>query len=249
MKFADERIDSEEQLSSGSEDEGNDDEWNEMEQDQEPVRCLFCADIVDSVDLAIQHLKAGHQIDLDAIKQKFNMDQYSYIKMINYIRSTNVDATTFLSIDSEVWNDDVYMKPVEVDAWLMFGESPVASIFHELDWQLVSSTDIDGLKSASVNDVEKSDTHKIEDLQRQLAEKDVLVEHLIGQIQQMKASYQGLIERTDSNGVVTGTPSDGDQVQSYVGQVPIKDDEGYFTTYAHFDIHHDMLSVSCAHHR
>lgn len=121
--LADERIDSEEQqLSSESDDEGNDDEWNEMEQDQEPVRCLFCIQIIDSIDLAIQHLSAKHHIDLCTIKRKFNMDQYSYIKMINYIRVKNVDATVIASADSQLWNDDVYLKPVEVDAWLMFGE-------------------------------------------------------------------------------------------------------------------------------
>lgn len=104
--------------------------------------------------------------------------------------------------------------------------------------------DIDGLKSPSLTDVEKSDAHKIEDLQRQLVEKDVLLEHLIGQIEQMKTSYHGLIERTTSNDGPTGSQLDADILQTYVGQVPVKDDEGYFTTYAHFDIHHDMLSVS-----
>lgn len=93
-----------------------------MEQDQEPVRCLFCDQIIDSIDLAIQHLSAEHHIDLYSIKRKFNMDQYSYIKMINYIRVKNVDATAIASADSQLWNDDVYLKPVEVDAWLMFGE-------------------------------------------------------------------------------------------------------------------------------
>lgn len=93
-----------------------------MEQDQEPVRCLFCAKIIDSIDLAIQHLDTEHHIDLSIIKRKFNMDQYSYIKMINYIRMKNVDASEIASIDSLVWNDDAYLKPVEVDAWLMFGE-------------------------------------------------------------------------------------------------------------------------------
>lgn len=106
--------------------------------------------------------------------------------------------------------------------------------------------DIDGLKSSSSIVTEKSDAHKIEDLQRQLAEKDILLEHLIGQIERMKTSYHGLIERTDSNNVpaLIGLSSDADISQTYVGQVPVKEDEGYFNTYAHFDIHHDMLSVS-----
>lgn len=86
------------------------------------MRCLFCVKIIDSIDLAVQHLNAEHHVDLSVLKEKFNMDQYSYIKMINYIRVKNVDASVIASIDSQVWHDDVYMKPVEVDAWLMFGE-------------------------------------------------------------------------------------------------------------------------------
>lgn len=108
------------------------------------------------------------------------------------------------------------------------------------------SADIDGLKPPLSSIVEeKSDGHKIEDLQRQLAEKDILLEHLIGQIEKMKTSYQELIERTEtSNGPTTvGLSSDATIVQTCVGQVPVKEDEGYFNTYAHFDIHHDMLSV------
>lgn len=94
--------------------------------------------------------------------------------------------------------------------------------------------------------VEKSDAHKIEDLQRQLAEKNILLEHLIAQIEQMKVSYHGLIERTDTNNLSStmGSSLDSAIIQTNVGHVPVNEDEGYFNTYAHFDIHHDMLSVS-----
>lgn len=112
----------EQHLSDESDDEGNDDDWNEMDEDREPVRCLFCVKIIDSIDSAIQHLNAEHHIDLCALKQKFNMDQYSYIKMVNYIRIKNADASFMATVDSQVWHDDVYLKPVEIDAWLMFGQ-------------------------------------------------------------------------------------------------------------------------------
>lgn len=96
--------------------------------------------------------------------------------------------------------------------------------------------------------VEKSEAHQIEDLQRQLREKDALLELLVLQISQMKASFHSLVERTtDSSTPGAAQHSSLDEAlppQTYVGQVPIKDDEGYFSTYAHFDIHLDMLSVS-----
>lgn len=126
--------------------EGDDDDWNEMEQDQEPTQCLFCSKISDSIELAIQHLESGHNIDLSSIKDRFNMDQYSYIKvwaacqsplkrtrefiatlfsrfqMINYIRTHKVEPTIIANAKSQLWADDIYLKPVTIDAWLMFGK-------------------------------------------------------------------------------------------------------------------------------
>lgn len=75
---------SNENRNDGDDDDENsdaDDDWNEMEQDQEPTRCLFCTTINDSIELAIQHLDSEHGINLSNIKNKFNMDQYSYIRV------------------------------------------------------------------------------------------------------------------------------------------------------------------------
>lgn len=41
--------------------------------------------------------------------------------MINYIKTHKVSADSLLSMKEVLWNDDTYMKPVEVDSWLMFG--------------------------------------------------------------------------------------------------------------------------------
>lgn len=44
--------------------------------------------------------------------------------MINYIKTHNITAEQFIEINEVLWADDQYMKPVEVDAWLMFGMIP-----------------------------------------------------------------------------------------------------------------------------
>lgn len=85
----------------------------------------------------------------------------------------------------------------------------------------------------------KCEAHQIEDLQRQVEEKDGIIEHLFHQIEQMKLTFHDLIERTDTNAKssVASVP------QPSVGRVPIDDDDrAYFSTYSHYDIHHDMLS-------
>lgn len=58
------------------------------------------------------------------LQARFNMDCYSYIRLINYIRTKNSNPTDITNCVSEAlpWEDDVYMKPVIADdPWLMFG--------------------------------------------------------------------------------------------------------------------------------
>lgn len=66
-----------------SDDNDDDDSWDEMEEDgqAEPTKCLFCDTIESSIEKAIEHLDQQHQLNLNAVKLKFNLDQYSYIKV------------------------------------------------------------------------------------------------------------------------------------------------------------------------
>lgn len=96
------------------------------------------------------------------------------------------------------------------------------------------------------------DAHRIEGLERQLKEKDVLIEQLLEQINQMKTSFHAWVDRTETHANTIGSDDNtlntenGDDAgeQSHVAKIPIRDDDSYFMTYAHFDIHYDMLSVS-----
>lgn len=58
-----------------------DDNWDEMEMEKEPTKCLFCDEVGSSIETAIEHLDQQHHISLSAIKRKFHLDQYSYIKV------------------------------------------------------------------------------------------------------------------------------------------------------------------------
>lgn len=101
-----------------------------------------------------------------------------------------------------------------------------------------------------------SESHRIECLERELKEKDVLIEQLLDQINQMKSSFHAWVERTETSAKPSGSKqlqpqengedANSSQIeeQSHVAKIPIRDDESYFMTYAHFDIHYDMLSVS-----
>lgn len=101
-----------------------------------------------------------------------------------------------------------------------------------------------------------SDSHRIECLEHQVKEKDVLIEQLLDQINQMKTSFHAWVDRTETDANASGSEqmpptingkdanrSEIDE-QTHVAKIPIQDDESYFMTYAHFGIHYDMLSVS-----
>lgn len=117
--------------------------------------------------------------------------------------------------------------------------------------------DIEELKDTQ-SEATSSESHRIEHFERELKEKDVLIEQLLEQINQMKSGFHAWVERTDANAKpsdtdgllpppqVNGEDADGEHYEdpTHVAKIPIKDDESYFMSYAHFNIHYDMLSVS-----
>lgn len=90
----------------------------------------------------------------------------------------------------------------------------------------------------------KSDAERIEELTKQLIEKEVLLGEAIQQIGQMKASYRSLLDRIDNKTDSSNGNVSENEMPKNVAGVSVQDDEGYFNTYSHYEIHHDMLSVS-----
>uniref|UniRef100_A0A3Q3CL86 type I protein arginine methyltransferase n=1 Tax=Haplochromis burtoni TaxID=8153 RepID=A0A3Q3CL86_HAPBU len=86
------------ELSDGDDDDDVDDEeqWQWMEEDSQPVTCLFCDRLLSSVNATLQHCTAEHQVNIVDLIRNYNLDDYGYIKMINFIRSTIHDYIHFL---------------------------------------------------------------------------------------------------------------------------------------------------------
>lgn len=97
--------------------------WSEMEtESDETFHCLFCSHILRNISDILSHCKNAHQFDLVKLKAKFNMDCYSYIKLINFLRTKPVEPSTLINLTTPSWNDEIYMKPImENDPWLMLG--------------------------------------------------------------------------------------------------------------------------------
>ncbi|CAH0405096.1 unnamed protein product [Chilo suppressalis] len=221
---------------SSDEENYEDDDWQEMETSNTLVTCLFCTDVFPSVDAGFNHCEIVHHLNLSNLKIKLNMDCYSYIKMINYIKTHKPKPEDIISLTESPWEDEQYLKPVENDEWLMF------------DFEsLTEKPNSPKTYHANVENglVTLSQTHFIE-LQRtiqtltaQINESQMHLEMAKEDIRKMQDSMKSIVDGGHSN-------SNGDEKSKYVvncvSKVALEDDEGYFNTYAHFGIHYDMLS-------
>lgn len=51
------------------------------------------------------------------------MDQYSFIRLVNFIRSSKSSSREVMDMDMPIWEQDKFMMPViEDDALLMYGK-------------------------------------------------------------------------------------------------------------------------------
>ena len=80
------------------------------------------------------------------------------------------------------------------------------------------------------------------ELGKKLQEKDELLEQANIDMNALKARLRTLFEEDTRNETVRNSGKPKSDVIC-VSNVPVNQDEGYFSTYSHFGIHHDMLSV------
>uniref|UniRef100_A0AAG5CMT7 type I protein arginine methyltransferase n=1 Tax=Anopheles atroparvus TaxID=41427 RepID=A0AAG5CMT7_ANOAO len=238
---------------------GEDEEWEVAEEQNDPVKCLFCDSISPTMTVAIRHAKQQHDFDLAGVRRRYHLDEYSYIKMINYIRREKPSAEQFKVApgSSLPWAHDQYLKPVENETWLMFD-------LDELDEILLnngSSTGGNGPLGEKENGADIGETMTlttdqyrklqgiINDLTAQLREKENLLQHAASSMEKMKQSFRNVMEESaPSKEAVKGAGGDKKlqqikkKLEHCVSSVSVDDDQGYFNTYSHFGIHHDMLS-------
>uniref|UniRef100_A0A672H184 type I protein arginine methyltransferase n=1 Tax=Salarias fasciatus TaxID=181472 RepID=A0A672H184_SALFA len=89
----------------------------EEEEDSQSVTCLFCDRLLSSVAATLQHCTAEHHVNLVDVVRKHSLDDYGYIKMINFIRSTNCSASSLTGLpDAPLpWESEVFLRPVLQD--------------------------------------------------------------------------------------------------------------------------------------
>lgn len=210
------------------------DEWQEMETSITSLTCLFCSNILPSIDEAIDHCKSVHKFDLTVLKSKFDMDCYSYIKLINYIKTVKPKSEVIMAVETALWDDEKYLKPVENDEWLTYDiESLPEKSSSPKTYHANVENGLVTLSQAHFTELQRT----IQALTGQLKESQTHLQMAREDINKMQDSMKTIVEgKSNSNG------DEKSVIVNCVSNLPLEDDEGYFNTYAHFGIHYDMLS-------
>uniref|UniRef100_A0A8C6SNJ4 type I protein arginine methyltransferase n=1 Tax=Neogobius melanostomus TaxID=47308 RepID=A0A8C6SNJ4_9GOBI len=89
----------------------------EEEEESPPVPCLFCDRRLASVTETLQHCSSDHGLSLAKLVHKHRLDDYGYIKLINFIRSTKCDASLLAGLPDAPapWDSEEFLRPVLQD--------------------------------------------------------------------------------------------------------------------------------------
>ncbi|XP_077083988.1 protein arginine N-methyltransferase 3 [Siphateles boraxobius] len=205
--------------------DSDEEQWQSMEEGSEliTVLCVLCDRTLTSVSETLQHCKADHGVDIPELVQKHRLDDYSYIKMINYIRTSKCSAESLLlaSNGPVPWNSDEYMKPVLPD-------DPLLQI------------DVEELSEAAAVTLSLSAGDRIPALlQRASMAEDraqraeEALARAMEDLHKLKLLAQGL--------VLNAGTSRGPSCSGAIAELREDEDEAYFSSYGHYSIHEEML--------
>ncbi|KAM9861147.1 protein arginine N-methyltransferase 3 [Aulostomus maculatus] len=213
------------ELSDGDDDFLDEEQWQWMEEDSQQVSCLFCDRSLSSVAAALQHFTAEHQVNLVDVIRKHKLHDYSYIKMINYIRSTKCDGSLLLGLpDAPLpWESEDFLRPVIQDDPLLQtdpeelcgseGSSPLAC-------------------RSSVEESHDGVLRRARAAEERARQSEEALARAMEDLHKLKLLAQGLVLNTETSR--SGT-------LGAVAELRDDEDEAYFSSYGHYGIHEEML--------
>ncbi|XP_061620625.1 protein arginine N-methyltransferase 3 isoform X4 [Phyllopteryx taeniolatus] len=205
------------ELSDGDGDsDDNEEQWQWMEEDSQQVTCLFCDRLLNSVPDTLQHCTAEHQVNIIDLIKKHNLGDYSYIKLINFIRSTKCDPSHLIGLPdvSLPWESEDFLQPVIQDDPLL----------------QTDPEDLCGHQGKVASTCEPSESNQAM-LQRITFAEDAVAQSFEN-LHQLKLLLQDLVLNPET-GSSTNLCS--------VAELREEEDEAYFSSYGHYGIHEEML--------
>ncbi|XP_043268413.1 protein arginine N-methyltransferase 1 [Venturia canescens] len=217
------------------------DDWDEGESTHcGLITCLFCKEEFKLYIEATLHLQTAHNFNLAKVVRKLGLDDYTYRKLVNYIRLENSKPSDIMNMkDGQAWESNEYLKPVvQDDGWLMLDIEDIVDDRGEKDEERPSRQTAYPVNSEN-GCVTLSETHfaelqrTIQSLKAQLEQREIVCFLAKQQIEEMQLKVKSIVLDDDN---------DKDRTSKSVKSIRANDDDGYFSTYSHFAIHHEMLT-------
>ncbi|KAF9542657.1 hypothetical protein EC957_001791 [Mortierella hygrophila] len=245
----------------GDQDNGWDDWEDEDGMAAADPKCLFCTEIFPSAREVFDHCTKTHGFDFLRARHQLSLDFYQSIRLINYLRKQAQDkpaeaeqTSTFILEGKEAFlADDQYLRPVIEDDSLLFAfedleiedqgdysqeETEIlmpqgdAKRMHRSSWEGVETT----------TDLEAKLLKQLQQAEERLFSVEVQLQNTEQQFQEyrarVKASFFDTLEDSTARSTVSHAEDDEPN------KVVVPQDEGnyYFNSYAHSDIHQQMLN-------
>ncbi|XP_026100618.1 protein arginine N-methyltransferase 3 isoform X2 [Carassius auratus] len=206
--------------------DSDEEQWQSMEEGSEhiTVPCLLCdSRTFTSVSETVQHCKTDHGVDIPGLVHKHRLDDYGYIKMINYIRTTKCSAESLeLASNGPLpWDSDQYMKPALPD-------DPLLLIDVE---ELTEASDVS--LSPAAGDQEPLLLQRARQAEDRAQRAEEALARAMDDLHKLKLLAQGLVLNADT--------SRGPSRSGAIAELREEEDEAYFSSYGHYSIHEEML--------
>jgi len=231
-----------------------DEDWvEEPSGTMEITKCLFCSENMSNVQVMLDHCKLAHQFELSTLQKKHGMDQFSFIRLVNFIRSCKPKPHEVMEYEVSLWDHDKFMMPViEDDPLLMYDFDGEAESLGNAS-ETLEKKKITG-KSASFNvqsgirvanaeygHVTLSQSH-FDDLHAALQRMQLRVDEYDAALKTCKKEKESM--KKTMRHIVIGDKDTSAEDKLIKNSFEDEDDEtdGYFSGYAHFGIHHDMIA-------
>ncbi|KAG0217709.1 hypothetical protein BGX33_009850 [Mortierella sp. NVP41] len=244
----------------GEQDNGWDD-WEDEDGMAADPKCLFCPEIFPSAREVFDHCTKTHGFDFLRARQQLNLDFYQSIRLINYLRKQaqeNVEAsektTSFVLEGKEPFlADDQYLRPVIEDDSLLFAFEDLEIEEHDGDHQdeaeiLMPQGESKRMHRSSWEGIEATTEleakllKQLQQAEERLFAVEVQLQNTEQQFQEYRARVKASFFDTLEDSTARSTVSHVDEEEP--SKVVVPQDEGnyYFNSYAHSDIHQQMLN-------
>ncbi|KAI4877009.1 hypothetical protein NFI96_019728, partial [Prochilodus magdalenae] len=181
---------------------------------------------LNSVSETLQHCQSDHGVNIVQLVKTHRLDDYGYIKLINYVRSVKCSGEALAVLDGALpWDSDEYMKPALPDDPLL-----------QIDLEELLETDLaeDAATSgqATVSGQAGALLQRARQAEERAARSEEALARAMEDLQKLKVLAQGLV-------LNTGRP--GPSCSGAIAELREDEDEAYFSSYGHYSIHEEML--------